>query len=109
VKRSENDYLKKTRQERKFFPKFTSDKPRGVSAATQKVNEDKAQMICFLCHRSPVEAHLTLQRLDIPFESHVKYPGVISHKTITWIMHIEMIKAKAFTIFLRVYSCVTSG
>jgi hypothetical protein len=48
----------------------------------------------------PPEAHLTLNGQNIPFVNHVKYLGVIFDKGITWRLHIEMIEAKAFRIFI---------
>jgi hypothetical protein len=44
----------------------------------------------------------------IPFVNSVKYLGVIFDKKITWRPHIEMIKAKAFRTFIRVYSLFKS-
>jgi hypothetical protein len=41
---------------------------------------------------------------NIPFVNHVKYLGVIFDKRITWRLHIEMIKAKAFRTFIGIYS-----
>jgi hypothetical protein len=49
------------------------------------------------------EAHLTLNGQNIPFVNHVKYLGVIFDKRITWRLHIEMIEAKAFRTFIRIY------
>jgi hypothetical protein len=45
----------------------------------------------------------------MPFVSHIKYLGVIFNKRITWRLHIEMIKTKAFRTFIRVYSLLKSG
>jgi hypothetical protein len=39
----------------------------------------------------------------IPFDSHVKYLGVIFDKRITWRLHIEMTEAKAFRAFITIY------
>jgi uncharacterized protein YdgA (DUF945 family) len=52
--------------------------------------------------------HLTLNGQNIPFVNHVKYLGVIFDKRFTWRLHIEMIKAKAFRTFIRIYSLFTS-
>jgi hypothetical protein len=46
---------------------------------------------------------------DISFVNHVKYLGVIFHKGIIWRLHIEMIDAKVFRTFIRVYSLFRSG
>jgi hypothetical protein len=40
--------------------------------------------------------------VEYPFVSRVKYLGVIFDKRITWRLHIEMIEAKAFRIFIRI-------
>jgi hypothetical protein len=73
-----------------------------------KINEDKTQGIYFShSHRPPVSC-LTLNGKDIPFVNHIKYLGVIFDKKITWRLHIEMIEAKAFRTFIRVYSLFKS-
>jgi hypothetical protein len=56
----------------------------------------------------PPEAPLTLNGHNIHFVSHVKYLGVIFDKRITWTLHIEMIEAKAFRTFIRIYSLFKS-
>jgi hypothetical protein len=40
----------------------------------------------------------------MPFVNHVKCLGVIFDKGITWRLRIEMIAAKAFRTFIRIYS-----
>jgi hypothetical protein len=50
----------------------------------------------------PSEAHLTLNGWTIPFVSCIKY-GVIFYKRIAWRLNIEMIEAKAFRTFIRIY------
>jgi hypothetical protein len=54
------------------------------------------------------EAYLTLNGRNIPFVIHVKYLDVIFDKRITWRLHIEMIEAKAFRTFIRIYSLLKS-
>jgi hypothetical protein len=44
-----------------------------------------------------------LECLGIPFVHSAKYLGVIFDKRVTWRLHIEMIEAKAFRTFIRVY------
>jgi hypothetical protein len=41
---------------------------------------------------------------NIPFVNHVKYLGVIFDKNITCRLHIEIIEAKVFRTFIRIYS-----
>jgi hypothetical protein len=61
--------------------------------------------IAIRCHRlGSSEDHLTLNGRNIPFVIHVKYLGIIFEKRITWRLHIQMIEAKAFRIFIRIYS-----
>jgi hypothetical protein len=68
------------------------------------MNEDKTQAI-YISHRFRTpEAHLTLNGRNISFINRVKYLGVISYKRIIWRLHIEIIEAKAFRTFVRVYS-----
>jgi hypothetical protein len=50
----------------------------------------------------PPEAHLTLNGWNIRFVNHVKYPGVIFDK-ITWRLQMDMINAKVFRTFIRIY------
>jgi hypothetical protein len=56
-----------------------------------KINEDKTQGIYFSRSRRPTVSHLTLNGRNIPFVN-------------TWRCHIEMIEAKAFRTFIRIYS-----
>jgi hypothetical protein len=53
-------------------------------------------------------SHLTLNGRDIPFVNSIKYLGVIFDKKVTWRLHIQMIEAKAFRTFIRVYSLFKS-
>jgi hypothetical protein len=68
-----------------------------------KINEDKTQGIYFSRSHRPPESHLTLNLRNIPFVSSVKYLGAIFDKIVTWRLRIEMIEAKAFRTFIRVY------
>jgi hypothetical protein len=45
---------------------------------------------------------------NIPFVNSVKYLGVIFDKRMTWSLHIEMIVAKVFMTFIRMYSLFKS-
>jgi predicted transcriptional regulator len=74
-----------------------------------KINEDKTQAIFFSHRIRTPEAHLTLNGRNIPFVNHVKYLGVIFDKRITGRLHIEMIEAKVFRTFIRIYSLFKSG
>jgi hypothetical protein len=58
----------------------------------------------FLIDMGPLRIILTLNGRNIPFINRVKYLGVIFDKRITWRLHTEMIEAKAFRTFVRVYS-----
>jgi hypothetical protein len=49
-----------------------------------------------------------LKGQNIPIVNHVKCLGVIFDKWITWRLHIEMIEAKAFRTFIRIYSLLKS-
>jgi ASC-1-like (ASCH) protein len=44
----------------------------------------------------------------IPFVNNVKYHGVIFDKEVTWRLHIEIIEAKSFKTFNRIYSLFKS-
>jgi hypothetical protein len=69
-----------------------------------KMNEEKTRGIYFSHSRRPPEVHLTLNGRDIPFVNSVKYLGVIFDKRVTWRLHIEIIEAKAFRTFIKIYS-----
>jgi hypothetical protein len=73
-----------------------------------KRNEDKARGIYF--SRSPrlPESHLTLNGRNIPFVNSAKHLGVILGKKATWRLLTEMIKAKAFRTFIRIYCAFKS-
>jgi hypothetical protein len=68
-----------------------------------KINEDKTQGVYFSRSRRPPESYLTLNGINIPFVNNAKYLGVIFDKKITWRLHIAMIEAKAFRIFIIIY------
>ncbi|PNF22596.1 hypothetical protein B7P43_G12673 [Cryptotermes secundus] len=73
-----------------------------------KINEDKTRGVYFSRGRRPPESCLTLNGRNIPFVNSAKYLGVIFDKKVTWRLHIEMIEAKAFRTFIRVYSLFKS-
>jgi hypothetical protein len=72
------------------------------------INEDKTQAIYFSHLLRPLKTHITLNGRNIPFVNHVKYLDVIFDKRITWRLHLEMIEAKAFRAFIRIYSLLNS-
>jgi hypothetical protein len=73
-----------------------------------KINEDKTQGIYFFHSPRPPVSHLTLNGRYIQFVNNIKYLGVIFYKKITWRLHIQMMEAKTFRIFIRVYSLFRS-
>jgi hypothetical protein len=73
-----------------------------------KINEDTTQAIYFSHRLRPPEVHLTMNGRNIPFVYDVKYLGVIFDKRITLRLHTEMIEAKAFRTFIRIYSLLKS-
>jgi hypothetical protein len=68
-----------------------------------KINGEKSKGIYFSRRRGPPESHLTLNGRNIPFVNRVIYLGVILNRKITWRLHIEIIEAKAFRTFIKVY------
>jgi hypothetical protein len=72
------------------------------------MNEDKIRAIYFTLQNKPSDSLPTLNGWDIPFVNSVKYLGVIFDKRIIWRLHIEMIGAKAFRTFIRIYSLFKS-
>jgi hypothetical protein len=73
-----------------------------------KTNEDKTQGIYFSRSRRPSESHLTVDGRNTPFVNSVKYLGVIFDNKATWKLHIELLEAKAFRTFMRIYSLFKS-
>jgi hypothetical protein len=73
-----------------------------------KRNEDNTQEIYFSHRLRPPEIHFTLNGWNIPFVKHVKYLSVPLDKRITWRLHLEMIEAKAFRTFIRIYFLLKS-
>jgi hypothetical protein len=76
----------------------------GCEHWNNKINEDKTWAIYFSHQQRPPNSLLILNGWNIPFVNSVKYLGIIFDKRMTWKLHIEMIKAKAFRVFLRLYS-----
>jgi hypothetical protein len=74
-----------------------------------KIIDDKTQAIYFSRRLRSPEAHLTLNGQNIPFINHVKYLVVIFDKGIMWRLHTEMIEAKVFGTFIRIYSFKSEG
>jgi hypothetical protein len=72
-----------------------------------KINDEKTQAIYFTHRRRSPESHLKLNGRNVPFVNSVKYLGAIFDIRITWRLHIEMIEAKAFRTFIRIYSEVS--
>jgi hypothetical protein len=73
-----------------------------------KINETKTQAVYFSRRLRPPEARLLFSGQNIHFVNHVKYLGVIFDKRITWRLRIEIIEAKAFRTFIRIYSVFRS-
>jgi hypothetical protein len=61
-----------------------------------KINENETQTIYFSHRLRLLEAHLTLNGRNIPFDTHVEYFGVILNKKVTWRLYMTMFKVKAF-------------
>jgi hypothetical protein len=73
-----------------------------------KINEDKTQAIYFTHKNRPPGSHIMLNGWNIQLVNSVKYLGVTLDKRMTWRLHIEMIEAKAFRTFIRIYSLFKS-
>jgi hypothetical protein len=73
-----------------------------------KINEDKTWAIYFTRWNRPPDSLLTLNGWNIPFLNSVKCLGVLFDKRMTWRLHIQMIEAKAFRTFSRIYSLFKS-
>jgi hypothetical protein len=80
----------------------------GVSVGTWKSMKTRLGQSTSLIEIRPPESLLTLNGWNIPFVNNVKYLDVIFDKKITQRPHIEMIEAKAFRTFIRVYSLFKS-
>jgi hypothetical protein len=73
-----------------------------------KINEEKTRAIYFTHRNRPPDSLLTLNVRNIPFVNSVKYPDVIFDKRLTWRLHTEIIEAKAFRTFIRIFSLFKS-
>jgi hypothetical protein len=73
-----------------------------------KINEDKTRAIYFTYRNRPPDSLLTLNERNIPFVKNVKYVGLIFDKRMTWKLHVQIIEAKAFRTFNRIYSLLKS-
>jgi hypothetical protein len=73
-----------------------------------KINEDKTRAFYFTRRNRPPDSLLKLNGQNIPFVNSVKYLGVLFDKRMTWRLHIQMIEAKAFRTFIRIYSLFKS-
>jgi hypothetical protein len=59
----------------------------------------------YFTHRTrSLDSLFTLNGWNIPFVNSMKYPGVIFDKEMKWRLHVEMIEAKAFRTFIRIYN-----
>jgi hypothetical protein len=67
-----------------------------------KIN-DKTRVIYFSHRIRPPDSLLTLNGWEIPFVNSVKYLAVILDKKITWRLFTEIIEAKVFRTFIRIY------
>jgi uncharacterized protein YqhQ len=68
-----------------------------------KINEDKTQGIYFSLSRRQPESRLTLNGRNIQFVISVNYLGVIFDNKVSWRLYINMIEAKVFRTFIRIY------
>jgi hypothetical protein len=73
-----------------------------------RINEEKTRAIYFTHRNRPPYSPLMLNGRNIPFVNSVKYLGVIFDKRMSWRLHIEIIEAKAFRTFIRIYSLFKS-
>jgi hypothetical protein len=73
-----------------------------------EINEENTRAIYFTHRNRPPNSPLTLNGRNIPFVNSAKYLGVLFDKRMTWRLHIEMIEAKAFRTFIRIYSLFKS-
>jgi hypothetical protein len=73
-----------------------------------KISEEKTRAIYFTHRNRLPNSPLTLNGRNIPFVNSVKSLGVIFDNRMAWRLHIEMIEAKAFRTFVRIYSLFKS-
>jgi hypothetical protein len=72
-----------------------------------KINEDKTGDLLF-SQSSTARVPSYTDGRKIPFVYSVKHLGVIFDKKVTWKFHKELIEAKAFRTFSRIYSLLKS-
>jgi hypothetical protein len=73
-----------------------------------KINEDKTRAIYFTRRNRQLVSLTTLIGWYIPFVNSLKYLGVLFDKKMIWRLHLQMIEAKAFRTFIRIYSLFKS-
>jgi hypothetical protein len=73
-----------------------------------KINQDKTWAIYLTRRNRPPDSLLKLNGWNFPFVNSVKYLGVLFDKRMTWRLHIQMIEAKVFRTFIRIYSLFKS-
>jgi hypothetical protein len=73
-----------------------------------EINEENTRAIYFTHRNRPPNSPLTLNGRNISFVNSAKYLGVLFDKRMTWRLCIEMIEAKAFRTFIRIYSLTSN-
>jgi hypothetical protein len=68
-----------------------------------KINEKKTRAIYFTRRNRPPDSPRKLYGRNIPFVNSLKYLGVLFDKRMARRIHIQMIEAKAFRTFIRIY------
>jgi hypothetical protein len=68
-----------------------------------KINEDKTRAIYFTRRNRQPDSLFTMNGRNVPFLNSVKYLGVLFDKRMTWRVRIQMIEAKVFKTFIRIY------
>jgi hypothetical protein len=76
----------------------------GVRAGILKLMRIRLTGFTFLTVVDSLSPIVTLNGRNIQIVNTVTYLGVIINKKFTWRVHIEIIAAKAFRIFIRIYS-----
>jgi hypothetical protein len=81
---------------------------RGVTDEILKSMKTRLGRFYITRRNRPPDSLLKLNGRNIPFVNGVKYLGVLFDKRMSWRLHIQMIEAKAFRTFIRIYSLFKS-
>jgi hypothetical protein len=99
-----NDQTSVGERKHEYTESADSPRPKKARKVNSKVKNNVVIWSIYFTHRNRLpDSLLTLNWRNIQFVDSVKYLGVIFDKRMTWRLHIQIIEAKAFRTFIRLY------